>query len=61
MPSHLLLSGVEALFLPSDYERQPDREYVQFADLGVDGIFSDFPDVTVRALRARAASGPGPR
>lgn len=42
-------------FLSPDYEGEPEREYEQFFALGVDGVFSDFPDV---ALRARDAGRP---
>lgn len=31
-------------FLAPEYEGDPAREYRQFRDLGVDGVFSDFPD-----------------
>ena len=34
-------------FLASGYDR-PEREYEMFYGLGVDGLFSDFPDVAVR-------------
>lgn len=42
-------------FLSPDYEGEPEREYEQLFALGVDGVFSDFPDV---ALRARDAGRP---
>ncbi|MBW8876598.1 MAG: glycerophosphodiester phosphodiesterase [Acidobacteria bacterium] len=42
----------EDTFLAADYEGQPEREYEQFFDLGVDGLFSDFSDVAVRARDA---------
>ena len=42
----------EERFLSPDYEGKPGREYEQFFALGVDGVFSDFPDV---ALRTRDA------
>ena len=35
-------------FLAPDYEGRPEREYEQFYELGVDGVFSDFPEVAVR-------------
>jgi glycerophosphoryl diester phosphodiesterase len=41
-------------FLSPDYQGEPEREYEQFFALGVDGVFSDFPDV---ALRARERFG----
>lgn len=36
-------------FLSPDYQREPEREYGHFFALGVDGVFSDFPDVALRA------------
>lgn len=38
--------------LAADYRRMPVNEYLQFYRLGIDGVFSDFPDtaVTARAL-----------
>lgn len=41
----------EPVFLSPSYDGQAEREYQQLAALGVDGIFGDFPDVAVRALR----------
>lgn len=43
----------EAQFLPKSYDGDPSREFKQFAELGVDGIFTDFPDVGVAALRQK--------
>ncbi|MFP5287992.1 MAG: glycerophosphodiester phosphodiesterase [Thermoanaerobaculia bacterium] len=34
-------------FLSPDYQGEPEREYKHFYDLGVDGVFSDFPDVAM--------------
>jgi glycerophosphoryl diester phosphodiesterase len=42
----------EEAFLALDYAGQPEREYEQFFDLGVDGLFSDFPDVAVHTRDA---------
>lgn len=42
----------EPRYLASDYGGDPLEEYRQFYDLGVDGVFSDFPDT---AIAARAA------
>jgi len=36
-------------FLASEYEGWPELEYEKFYKLGVDGVFSDFPEVAVRA------------
>jgi glycerophosphoryl diester phosphodiesterase len=38
-------------FLAREYGGDPGREYRQFAALGVDGVFTDFPDDAVRALK----------
>jgi glycerophosphoryl diester phosphodiesterase len=39
----------EQIFLPNDYAA-PAAEYHQFFELGLDGVFSDFPDEAVKAL-----------
>lgn len=39
----------EAQFLVTDYAGDPIAEYKQFYELGVDGVFSDFPDTAVKA------------
>lgn len=39
----------EASFLHRDYAGDPLAELRQFLELGVDGVFADFPDVAVRA------------
>ena len=35
--------------LVSDYGGNPINEYLQFYELGIDGVFSDFPDTAVTA------------
>jgi len=39
----------EPEFLAADYRLDPVREYLQFYELGVDGVFSDSGDTAVRA------------
>ncbi len=39
----------EPAFLASGYRGDPTREHTQFTQLGVDGIFTDFPDTAMRA------------
>lgn len=39
----------EPRYLAADYGQLPTREYVQFFQLGVDGLFSDFADTAVTA------------
>lgn len=48
---HVWTMRSEPSFLSSSYHDDPTAEYRQFAGLGIDGIFSDVPDVAVRALR----------
>lgn len=38
--------------LASDYKNDPSAEYKVFYDLGIDGLFSDFPDAAVKARSA---------
>ena len=42
-------------FLPAAYNGNAEEEVRQFRDAGVDGFFTDFPDVAVKALGAPAA------
>lgn len=37
----------DPVFLAPDYEGDPAREIDQFLELGVDGLFSDFPDLAL--------------
>ena len=50
---HVWTLRSEPVFLSPTYGGDPIKEYRQFAALGVDGIFGDFPDVAVAALRTR--------
>lgn len=40
----------ENIYLASNYNGDPNLEYQQFFDLGVDGIFSDFPDTAIMVI-----------
>ena len=42
----------EPQFLAKDYANDPAAEYLQFFKLGVDGLFSDFPDTAPPGARA---------
>jgi glycerophosphoryl diester phosphodiesterase len=46
----------EPAMLAADYAGDPTREYAQFLALGIDGLFSDFPDTAVAARAAFLAS-----
>ena len=50
---HVWTLRSEPVFLSPSYGGDPRNEYRQFASLGVDGIFGDFPDVASAALRDR--------
>lgn len=39
----------EKQFLATDYAGDPIAEYQQFYQLGIDGVFSDFPDIAIKA------------
>ena len=43
----------EQPLLLSDYKGDPKAEYKRFFELGVDGVFSDFPDTAVAARAAK--------
>ncbi len=47
---HVWTLRKEAQFLPASYGGDMAKEAKQFADLGVDGMFTDFPDIAARAL-----------
>lgn len=48
----------EDIFLPRDMHGNPAAEYALFLSLGIDGLFSDFPDAAVRARDAAAQKKP---
>jgi glycerophosphoryl diester phosphodiesterase len=41
----------ESQFLHKDYQGDPVKEYLEFYQQGVDAVFSDFPDVAVKARK----------
>lgn len=49
---HIWTIRVDKEFLPAGYHGRGEAEYEQFRDLGVDGLFTDFPDVAARVLRS---------
>ena len=54
---HIWTIRVDKEFLPAGYHGRPEAEFEQFRQLGVDGVFTDFPDVAARSY----ASGAGPK
>ena len=49
---HVWTIRVEPQFLPAGYKGRPESEFEQFRQLGVDGVFTDSPDVAVRSYSA---------
>jgi glycerophosphoryl diester phosphodiesterase len=49
---HVWTLRSEPVFLSRSYHGDVAEEYRQYAALGVDGIFTDFPDAAARALKA---------
>jgi glycerophosphoryl diester phosphodiesterase len=50
---HVWTMRSESTFLSASYGGDPAREIRQFADLTVDGMFTDFPDVAASVLRKK--------
>ena len=50
---HIWTLRKEAQFLPKNYGGDMGAEARQFAELGVDGIFSDFPDLVAAVLKKK--------
>lgn len=50
----------EAIYLARGYDGDPVAEYIQFFGLGVDGLFSDFPDTARSGLQRAATAVPEP-
>ena len=50
---HVWTLRADKEFLSPSYRGRPEAEVEQFRDLGVDGIFTDFPDLATKALGKR--------
>jgi glycerophosphoryl diester phosphodiesterase len=50
---HIWTLRKESQFLPKSYGGDMAKEVRQFADLGVDGMFTDFPDIAAGVLKKR--------
>lgn len=55
---HVWTLRADREFLPAGYKGRAEAEFEQFRALGVDGIFTDFPDVAARAYGAAARHPP---
>ena len=47
---HIWTIRIDKQFLPGGYGGHPEAEFEQFRKLGVDGIFTDFPDAAAKAF-----------
>ncbi len=47
---HVWTVRIEKAFLPAAYKGDAAAEFEQLRGLGVDGVFTDFPDVAVKAF-----------
>jgi glycerophosphoryl diester phosphodiesterase len=47
---HVWTLRIDKEFLPAGYKGRAEAEFEQFASLGVDAMFTDFPDVAARVL-----------
>jgi glycerophosphoryl diester phosphodiesterase len=45
------------MHLAADYGGDPAAEYRAFAELGVDAVFTDFPDTAIAAFSRDRATG----
>jgi glycerophosphoryl diester phosphodiesterase len=54
---HVFTFRNEKRQLASSYRGDPQAEYLQFFRLGVDGVFSEFPDTAVMARAAYLREG----
>jgi glycerophosphoryl diester phosphodiesterase len=50
---HVWTIRIDKAFLPAAYHGDASAEFRQFRDLGVDGVFTDFPDAAVSAYESR--------
>ena len=46
---HTYTFRTEPATLAPEYQNDPQLEYRQFYQLGIDGVFSDFPDAALKA------------
>jgi glycerophosphoryl diester phosphodiesterase len=53
---HIWTLRIDKEFLPAGYHGRPEIEFEQFRDAGVDGLFTDFPDVAARVFRSPSPS-----
>jgi glycerophosphoryl diester phosphodiesterase len=50
---HIWTIRIEKEFLPGGYQGHAEREFEQFRSLGVDGVFTDFPDVAAKVYKPK--------
>jgi glycerophosphoryl diester phosphodiesterase len=52
---HVWTLRIDKQFLPAGYDGHPEAEFEQFRKIGVDGLFTDFPDVAARVYGVRTS------
>ncbi len=57
---HVWTLRADSSFLPKGYDGDPEAEVRRMVELGVDGFFTDFPDIARRVVSARAGGRPRP-
>jgi len=50
---HIWTIRIDKEFLPAGYRGRAETEFEQFREAGVDGLFTDFPDVAARVFEGR--------
>jgi glycerophosphoryl diester phosphodiesterase len=50
---HVWTVRIDKEFLPAGYHGKPEAEFEQLRATGVDGVFTDFPDVAARVYKQR--------
>jgi glycerophosphoryl diester phosphodiesterase len=55
---HVWTVRIDKPFLPAGYKGRAEAEFGQLRSLGVDGVFTDFPDVAVRTFAATVGVRP---
>ena len=53
---HVWTLRIDKEFLPAGYHGNADAEFAQFRTLGVDGLFTDFPDIAARVYGVKPAT-----
>ena len=50
---HIFTIRIDKEFRSPSYDGRPEAEFETFQKLGIDGVFTDFPDVAARVYRVK--------